>query len=96
MTREIIMPETSQVVVLGPEEAIDRVTALKMVTTWGSEYMLAEDTIGTLEAGKLADFAVLDRDFFAIPVAQIPDVQVKMTGLGGKIVYDPEGLAGRQ
>ncbi len=96
MTREIIMPETSQVVVLGPEEAIDRVTALKMVTTWGSEYMLAEDTIGTLEAGKLADFAVLDRDFFAIPVAQIPDVQVKMTGLGGKIVYDPEGLADRQ
>jgi predicted amidohydrolase YtcJ len=96
MTREIIMPDTSEVVVLGPEEAIDRVTALKMVTTWGSEYMLAEDTIGTLEAGKLADFAVLDRDFFAIPVDQIPDVQVKMTGLGGRIVYDPDGLSGRQ
>jgi predicted amidohydrolase YtcJ len=96
VTREITMPDTSQVVVLRPEEAIDRVTALKMVTTWGSEYMLAEDTMGTLEAGKLADFAVLDRDFFTIPVAQIPEIQVKMTGLGGTIVYDPDGLADRQ
>ncbi len=58
--------------------------------------MLAEDTMGTLEAGKLADFAVLDRDFFNIPVAQIPDVQVKMTGLGGTIISDPDGLSGRQ
>ena len=95
VTREITMPDTSEVLVLGPEEAIDRVTALKMVTTWGSEYMLAEDTVGTLEAGKLADFAVLDRDFFNIPVAQIPDIQVKMTGLGGTIIYDPDGLSGR-
>jgi len=80
-----IYPES---VVLLPEEAIDRVTALKMATTWASEYMLAEDTIGTLEPGKYADFAVLDRDYFTIPVDDIPNMKSVMTGLNGKIVYD--------
>lgn len=76
-------------IVLLPEEAIDRVTALKMATTWASEYMLAEDTIGTLEAGKYADFAVLEKDFFSIPVEEIRDgIPVVMTGLGGQIVYE--------
>ncbi len=75
-------------VLLLPEEAIDRVTAMKMATTWASEYMLAEDTIGTLEPGKYADFSVLDRDFFTIPVDDILNVQSVMTGLNGKIVYD--------
>jgi len=71
-----------------PEEAIDRVTALKMATTWAAEYVLAEDTLGTLEPGKFADFAVLDRDFFTIPVEEIRELQVLMTGLNGQIVYD--------
>ena len=88
MTREATAPNSPQPVVVRPEEAIDRVTALKMVTTWGSEYMLAENTLGTLEPGKYADFAVLDKDFFTIPVAEIPDLQAVMTGLNGKIVYD--------
>jgi predicted amidohydrolase YtcJ len=64
-----------------------------MVTTWASEYMLAEDTLGTLEPGKFADFVVLDRDFFTIPTEEIPDVKVVMTGLGGQIVYDLDRLA---
>ena len=59
-------------IVLLPEEAIDRVSALKMATTWASEYMLAEDTIGTLEAGKYADFAVLEKDFFQHPGGRNP------------------------
>ena len=79
---------------LVPEEAIDRVTALKMTTTWGSEYMLAEDTLGTLEPGKYADFAVLDKDFFTIPIEEIRDLKVVMTGLNGKIVYDRDPIAG--
>jgi len=76
--------------VLLPEEAIDRVTALKMATTWASEYMMAEDTVGTLEPGKYADFAVLDRDFFTIATEEIVDTTVVMTGLSGQIVYDAQ------
>ena len=85
---------TGEKVVWNRDEGVDRVTALKMATTWASEYMMAEDTVGTLEPGKLADFVVLDRDFFTIPVAEIPEVKVVLTGLGGEIVYDQEQIAG--
>ena len=80
-------------VVLLPNEGVDRTTALKMATTWASEYMLAEDTIGTLEPGKFADFAILDKDFFTIEVDQIPDLEVIATGLSGQIVYGQNQLS---
>ncbi|MEE8348209.1 MAG: amidohydrolase family protein [Acidobacteriota bacterium] len=70
-----------------PDEAIDRVTALKMATTWASEYMLAEDTIGTLEAGKYADFTVLDQDFFTISIDEVLNIKPIITGLGGELVW---------
>jgi predicted amidohydrolase YtcJ len=81
-------------VVLLPEEGIDRVTALKMATTWASEYMMAEDTVGTLEPGKYADFAVLEKDFFTSSVEEILDMKVIMTGLSGEVVFDRDQLAG--
>jgi predicted amidohydrolase YtcJ len=93
MTRRIQKQGTDQWVELLPEQGIDRVTALKMATTWASEYMLAEDTVGTLEPGKFADFAVLEKDFFTVPVEEISDMKVIMTGLSGKIVHDSTGLA---
>ena len=55
--------------------------------TWASEYMMAEDTVGTLEPGKFADFAVLEKDFFTVPVEEVLNMKVVMTGLSGKIVY---------
>ena len=91
VTRRISLGD-QEVVTLVPEEGIDRVTALKMATTWASEYLLAEDTLGTLEPGKYADFVVLDRDYFTIPIDEILDLQVVLTGLGGKIVHDQNDL----
>ena len=93
VTRNIARSGEEDVVLL-PEEGIDRVTALKMATTWASEYMLAEDTLGTLEPGKYADFAVLDKDFFTIPIEEIRGgIPVVLTGLSGKIVHDENRLA---
>jgi len=63
-----------------------------MATTWASEYMLAEDTIGTLEPGKFADFTVLDQDFFTIPVDEILRLKAVMTGLSGKILFDETSI----
>ena len=96
-TRGIAAPDSEPLpkVTLVPEQAIDRVTALKMATTWASEYMMAEDTLGTLESGKFADFSVLDRDFFTIPISAILDIEVVMTGLAGEIIYDPNQIGGR-
>jgi predicted amidohydrolase YtcJ len=68
-----------------PEQALDRVTVLKMWTTWAPHYFLKEKEMGTLEVGKLADFTVLDKDFFTIPVPEILKIRPQMTVVGGKI-----------
>ncbi|MGN0704523.1 MAG: amidohydrolase family protein [Lentihominibacter sp.] len=46
-----------------------------------------EDEIGTLEAGKLADVIVLDRNLFAVDVEEIKDAQVALTVMDGNVVY---------
>ncbi len=61
--------------------------ALHAITT-GSAYELhAEQQVGSLEVGKLADFIVLDRNVFNIPPREVADVKVLLTVVGGKAVY---------
>ncbi|MSO20448.1 MAG: hypothetical protein EXQ56_08285 [Acidobacteria bacterium] len=79
--------------VYGPAERTDRVTQLKALTRWGGYYLLREKVLGTLEAGKYADFIVLDRDFLAIPENDIPNTKVLMTVVGGKTVHLVSALA---
>jgi len=68
-------------------QSVDRETALKIATTWGSYYLLREKQLGSLEPGKFADFAVLDRDYLTIPADDIKDIRVLMTVVGGKVVH---------
>jgi predicted amidohydrolase YtcJ len=69
------------------QEAIERKDVLRSATRWGAEYALREDQVGTIEAGKWADMIVIDRDFLSVPVEEIARIQVLMTMVGGKIVY---------
>ena len=80
--------------VYGPDQRTTRIIQLKALTRWGAYYLLREDRLGTLEAGKFADFIVLDKDFLTIPEDQIPDIQVLMTSVGGKVVHLGSSLAG--
>ena len=47
-----------------------------------------EKTEGSIEAGKLADFIVLDRDLFKIEPSEIGKTEVLLTMVGGKVVYE--------
>jgi len=80
-------------VVWQPDERIDRVHALKMWTSWASEYVLKEDQLGTLEEGKFADLIILDRDYFTVPVDDLLKIRVPMTMVGGKIIQLQASLA---
>jgi predicted amidohydrolase YtcJ len=46
-----------------------------------------EDDRGSLEPGKLADLAVLSKDYMTAPLGQIDSIESVLTMLGGKIVY---------
>ena len=73
--------------VYGPQERIDKPTALKMFTSWAAEYVLREKELGSLEPGKKADIAVLDRDYLTISDEEVSQVRVLMTICDGEIVY---------
>jgi predicted amidohydrolase YtcJ len=46
-----------------------------------------DDERGSLEPGKLADLAVLSKDYMTVPAEQVGAIESLLTMLGGKIVY---------
>ncbi|HEU5184748.1 MAG TPA: amidohydrolase [Gemmatimonadaceae bacterium] len=70
-----------------PEERLDLETSLRSYTINNAWAEGEERNKGSLTAGKLADFVIIDRDLFAIPTTQIKDATVLMTVVGGRIVH---------
>ncbi len=73
--------------VWGPQERVDRTTVLKMATRWAADYVLKPDKLGSIEPGKWADLAVLDKDYMTIPTEQIHTIQPQLTVLNGKMIF---------
>ncbi len=76
--------------VLGETEKISAEQALKAVTIDAAYQMHMDHEIGSLEAGKRADMAILDDDPLAVDVMAIRDIGVQGTILGG-VVYKAAG-----
>jgi hypothetical protein len=72
----------------GPEETPDRIGALRLYTLGSAWFAHDDDARGSLEVGKLADLAVLSKDFMTVPVDQIGTIESVLTLVGGKTVYD--------
>jgi len=71
-----------------PEEKISVEEAVRGYTTGGAYAEFAEKDKGSIEAGKLADLTVLDKDLFALPPDRIREARVVLTVVGGKVVYE--------
>ena len=69
---------------LHPEQIITREQAIQLYTINNAYLMFQEKEKGSLEAGKLADFIVLDRDILTCPVDEVRNIRVEQTYLGGK------------
>jgi predicted amidohydrolase YtcJ len=78
---------------LGPEQAISREEAIKLFTIYGAYSTFEEKLKGSIEAGKLADLAVLSDDPLTVPEEKIKEIQVLMTVVDGKIAYEKSGSA---
>ena len=72
---------------LGPEQRIGVEEALRCYTLNSAFATFEDDVKGSIEPGKLADFAVLSEDPTRIAEEKIKDVYVEMTVVGGRIVY---------
>jgi hypothetical protein len=79
----VVRKEQSSGEVLAPEERLTVQQAIQEYTYNGALAGFDEKNKGSLEAGKLADFIVIDRDIFTAPVDELKDVQVLSTWAGG-------------
>jgi len=70
-----------------PEQAMTREEALRAATMGGAYVMHAEDILGSIEVGKLADFVVIPVDYMTIPAEDIWKIEPEMTVIGGEVVY---------
>ncbi|MCZ6855904.1 MAG: amidohydrolase [Gammaproteobacteria bacterium] len=70
-----------------PEEALSREEALYAATMAGAYAMHAEDILGSIEVGKLADFVVIPVDYMTMPAEDIWKIEPEMTVIGGEVLY---------
>jgi predicted amidohydrolase YtcJ len=78
----------------GPEETPSRAEALRLYTKGSAWFSRDEGTRGSLEVGKLADLAVLSKDYMTVPVESIGGIESLLTMVGGRIVYGAGPYAG--
>ncbi|WP_238940618.1 amidohydrolase, partial [Pseudoroseomonas ludipueritiae] len=66
---------------------LDRETALRMMTEKVTWFSNEEGKKGQIVEGQLADFAVLDRDYFTVPGDEVQDITSVLTVVGGRVVH---------
>jgi predicted amidohydrolase YtcJ len=69
-------------------QTISREDALIAHTRKNAYFVFQENNLGSIQAGKLADLVVLDRDYLTVPADRIKDIRPVMTVVGGRIVYE--------
>lgn len=74
--------------VIGPNQAIDRQTALRMITSYGARFINEEENLGSLEPGKWADLVVLNGNFLEVPDHELELLDIDLTFVAGKLAYD--------
>jgi predicted amidohydrolase YtcJ len=71
-----------------PDERLDLATSIAAFTMGSAYVNHLDDVTGSIEVGKYADLAVVDRDLFAHPVDEIANAQVDATFVEGLPVYE--------
>lgn len=70
-----------------PDQRLSRTEALRGFVAGAAYAQFAEADLGSISPGKLADFTLVEKDLFLIPVREIPSDTVSATVVGGKVVF---------
>lgn len=73
--------------ILGAEEKVSVYDALKAITINGAYQYFEEDEKGSIEAGKKADFVILDKNPMEVPAGMLKEICVVMTIKDGEVVF---------
>jgi predicted amidohydrolase YtcJ len=79
---------------IGPEQAVSRADALRMMTVNAAYLSFDETRKGSIEVGKLGDLVVLSDDYLTCPAERIKDIRAVVTVIGGEMVHDARPSAG--
>jgi predicted amidohydrolase YtcJ len=71
-----------------PEQKMSREDALRSMTIWPAYSGFQESSMGSITAGKLADFVILDTDIMRVPAEMVMKTRVVSTWVGGKAVFE--------
>ncbi len=82
--------------VIGPDQRVDVMTALKAMTIWPAGQHFEESNKGSLEVGKLADFVVLSADPTAVDPGMLSQLKVTETIKEGRTVFRLDDQAARK
>jgi len=69
-------------------ESLSRLEALRLYTSGSAWFARQDQQSGMLKPGAFADFAILDKDFLAIPEAEIHTIRAQQTYVGGQKVHE--------
>ena len=72
------------------QNALSRVEALRGMTIWAAKANFEEQEKGSIEAGKYADFVILDKDIMKVGGSELPNVKVVKTYINGVKVYEKQ------
>lgn len=73
--------------ILGPEQRVDVMDALRAVTIYAAYQNFEEDTKGSLEAGKYADLVILAEDPRKVEPGHLKDIEISETVFRGETVF---------
>jgi predicted amidohydrolase YtcJ len=74
--------------IIAPHQRISRAEALRACTLNGAYLTFEEHKKGSIEPGKWADMVVLEEDLLTVPEERLKDIAVRMTVVGGRLVYE--------
>ncbi len=75
---------------LGPAQRVEPIVALKALTLWGAYQHFEEHSKGSIEVGKLADFAILSDNPITMDRARLSTLKVLETIKEGRTIWRPE------